>query len=70
MTFFYNFARFFQILEKFTEKKQKKKNGGQQNEESVVNSSVIPPVDDSQRALTGDMFFAEFIPCAPLVYSP
>merc|ERR1719412_1561754 len=37
------------------EKKQKKKNGGQPNEESIVNSSVIAPVDDSQKALTGDV---------------
>ena len=67
--FFYNFARFFKFFEKLTEKKQKKKNGGQQNDESVVNASVIAPVDDSQKALTGDVFFAEFIPCAPLMYS-
>ena len=50
-------ARFLLFSIKFAEKKQKKKNAGQQKDESVVNSSNNPPVDDSQKALTGDVLF-------------
>ena len=35
-----------------------------------MNPSVIAPVDDSQKALTGDVFFAEFTPFSPLDKSP
>ena len=60
---YYNFARFsFYFRKNFAEKKQKKKNAGQQNDESVVNSSNNAPVDDSQKALTGDVLLAESVP--------
>ena len=57
---------YFIILLKLAEKKQKKKNAGHQNDESVVNSSNNAPVDDSQKALTGEVFCvsAALSPCS------
>ena len=49
------------ILIKLAEKKQKKKNAGHQNDETVVHSSNNAPVDDSQKALTGDVFLAKIV---------
>ena len=53
------------ILIKLAEKKQKKKNAGHQNDETVVHSSNNAPVDDSQKALTGDVF-GVFVAYSPM----